>query len=69
MHALRKTMGCGSAPNICFGFGGGCLAPACVRACFTAAGLTLTLGGVEHPFGLRLPSEGLVSWPLRAKLC
>lgn len=33
------------------------------------SGLTLTLGGVEHPFGLHLASEGLVSWSMRAKLC
>lgn len=33
------------------------------------SGLTLTLGGVDHPFGLHLASEGLVSWSVRAKLC
>lgn len=33
------------------------------------SGLTLTLGGVEHPFGLHLASEDLVSWSVRPKLC
>lgn len=67
--ARVKTMSCGSAPNTCFGFWGRCLAPACVRACFRATGLTLTLRGVKHPFRLHLPSESLVSWSVRGKLC
>ena len=56
-------------PNACFGFWGGCLAPVCVRACSRATGMTLTLGGVEHPLGRHVASGGLASWPVRAKLC
>lgn len=43
--------------------------PCLHQVCFRAVGLTLTLRAVEHPFGLHLPSEGFISWPVRAKLC
>lgn len=33
------------------------------------SGLTFTLGGVEHAFGLYLACEDLVSWSVRPKLC
>lgn len=41
-------------PQYLLCFCGGCFASVFLRACFRAPGLPLTLGGVEHPFGLHL---------------